>query len=90
MEMINNKDLFITLLKSFEYIIDNDNIINILNNNIIEKYYINQEKYQIYKLTNIKYFSTYFIDNDILFINNVIDGYIKYIKNNDNIYEKYL
>jgi hypothetical protein len=89
-EMINNKDLFINILKSFENILNSENIINIIDNNIIEKYYINKDKYEIYKLTNIKYFSTYFIENDILYINGVINGYMKYIKNNDNIYERYL
>jgi len=90
LEMINNKDLFIKLLQSFEYIINNENTINIINNNIVEKYYINKDKYEIYKLTNIKHFSRYFIDNDILYINHVINGYSKYIKNNNNIYERFL
>lgn len=89
-EMINNKDLFINILKSFENILNSENIINIIDNNIIEKYYINKDKYEIYKLTNIKYFSTYFIENDILYINGVINGYTKYVKSNDNIYERYL
>jgi hypothetical protein len=88
MEMINNKGLFINLLSTFEYLLNNEFIINIKNKDIIEKYYINKEKMIIYKLTNIKYFSTYYIDNDnILYINNVINGYIKYIKNKENIYE---
>ena len=92
MEMINNKHLFINILESFENLLNSDNVINIINNNIIEKYYINKEELKIYKLSNIKYFSTYFIDNNtknLLYINNVINGYEKYIKNENNIFEKY-
>jgi hypothetical protein len=88
MEMINNKDLFINVLVLFENLINNDNIINIKNNNMIEKYYINKEKLIIYKLSNIKYFSNYYIDENILYINNVINKYEKYIKNENNIFEK--
>jgi hypothetical protein len=88
MEMINNKHLFINILISFENLLNNEYVINIDNNNIIEKYYINKDKLEIYKLSNIKYFSKYFIDNNILYINNVINGYEKYIKNDNNIFEK--
>jgi hypothetical protein len=92
MEMINNKNLFINVLILFENLINNDNIINIKNNNMIEKYYINKEKLIIYKLSNIKYFSNYYIGENntknILYINNVINGYEKYIKNKNNIFEK--
>ena len=91
MEMINNKNLFINILESFENLLNSNNVINIRNNNIIEKYYINKEELKIYKLSNIKYFSTYFIDNNIetvLYINNVINGYEKYIKDENNIFEK--
>jgi hypothetical protein len=90
-EMINNKGLFIDILESFENLLNSNNVINIRNNNITEKYYINKEELRIYKLSNIKYFSTYFIDNNIetvLYINNVISGYEKYIKNENNIFEK--
>lgn len=86
-EMINNKDLFITILNTFEYMINNDNIINIKNNNIIEKYYIDNSKLLIYKLTNINFFSQFYINADGLYINNVINGYVKYILNNDGVYE---
>ena len=86
-EMIHNKDLFITILSTFEYLMNNDNIINIEHNNIVEKYIINHNTNMIYKLTNIKYFSNYYIDKDFLYINNAIIGYNKYIKNKDNIYK---
>ena len=88
MEIINNKDKFIKLFYYFENILNNNNnVIHIKNNNIIEKYYIDENKMQIFKLTNIKFFSTYFINEDILFINNVINGYEQYRKIN-NIFEK--
>jgi hypothetical protein len=86
--MINNKDIFIDLLNTFEYLINSENILNICINNVIEKYYIDKEKSIIYKLTNLNYYANYFIGNDeILYINNVISGYDKYIKN-ENIYVK--
>jgi FkbM family methyltransferase len=40
MEMINNKKLFITILDTFEYILNNSHIVNIKRNNVIEKYYV--------------------------------------------------
>ena len=87
-EMYYNKDLFINILKSFENIIYNTtNVINIKNNNIIEQYYIDYNKKMIFKLSNMKYFSTFFIEGNNLYINNVISGYQKFIKNNNNIYE---
>jgi len=89
LEMINNKHIFIKLLESFENIINNTNVINIKNNNnIIEKYYIDHSKLKIFKLTNINYFSQFHIYNNNLYINNVINGYDEYIKNENNIYEK--
>ena len=91
MEMINNKYLFINILVLFENLLNSNNVINIKYNNIIEKYYINKEELKIYKLSNIKYFANFFIDNNaknILYINNVINGYEKYIKNNENIFIK--
>lgn len=88
-EIINNKDHFINLFKIFESILNSEYVINIKNNNIIEKYYLDPKEMKIYKLTNIKYYSTYIIENNILFINNVINGYEKYIKNN-NVYVKEL
>jgi hypothetical protein len=87
-EIINNKQLFINLLVLFENLINGDNIINIKNNNFIEKYHINKDKYEIYKLTNIKYFSKYFMENNIIYINNVINGYEIYVKNEKNVFEK--
>lgn len=87
MEMINNKDLFITFLTTFEYLMNNENILNICNEDIVEKYYIDKEKSEIYKLTNIKYFSKYYLEDGILYINNVINEYDKFIKNNNNVYE---
>jgi hypothetical protein len=88
LEMINNKHIFIKLLESFENIINNTNVINIKNNNIVEKYYIDHSKLKIFKLTNINYFSQFHIYNNNLYINNVISGYDEYIKNEYNIYEK--
>lgn len=87
MEMINNKDLFITFLTTFEYLMNNENILNICNEGIVEKYYIDKEKSEIYKLTNIKYFSKYYLEDGILYINNVINEYDKFVKNNNNVYE---
>jgi hypothetical protein len=80
------KYLFTGLLDTFENIVNGNNIIHIKNNNIIEKYYIN-DNFTIFKLTNMRYFSTYFIENDILFINSVINEYEKYKKIN-GIFEK--
>jgi len=89
-EILKNKNLFIDILLSFENILNSDNIIHIQNNNMIEKYYMNKNKLEIYKLSNIKYFSHFFIEDNILYINNVINGYEKYICNENNIYEKSL
>ena len=88
LEMINNQHIFIKLLEDFENIINSTNVINIKNNNIIEKYYIDTSKSKIFKLTNINYFSQFHIYNNNLYINNVINGYDEYIKNEHNIYEK--
>jgi hypothetical protein len=88
MEMINNKHLFIRLLEYFENIVNSSNVINIKNNNVIEKYYIDNNILRIFKLTNINYFSQFYIYNNYLYINNVISGYDEYIKNEHNIYEK--
>ena len=86
-EMINNKDLFITLLTTFEYLMNNENVLNICNEGVIEKYYIDKEKSEIYKLANIKYFSKYYLEDNVLYINNVINEYDRFIKNNNNVYE---
>lgn len=87
LEIINNKDNFINIFKNFEKILNSDTIINIKNNNIIEKYYLDEHKKIIFKLTNINYYTTYFIENDNLFLNNVINGYDNYKKIN-NVFEK--
>jgi hypothetical protein len=87
LEMINNKGLFIQILSTFEYIMDNDNIINIKNNNCIEKYYYDKDKKQIFKLMNINLFSNAFLDNDVLYVINALDGIYKFVKNNENIFE---
>ena len=84
-EMINNKNLFITILSTFEDIMHN-NIINLKKDNFIEKYYYDKNKYQIFKLTNINLFSNAYLDNNELYIINVLNGIHKYIKN-DNIFE---
>ena len=87
MEMINNKDLFITFLTTFEYLMNNEYILNICNEDVVEKYYIDKEKSEIYKLTNIKYFSKYYLEEDVLYINNVINEYDRFVKNKNNVYE---
>lgn len=87
LEIIKNKENFINVFNTFENIINCESVINIKNNDITEKYYIDNNR--IFKLTNNKFFSyCYLNDNNILNINNVIVGYEKYIKNDDNIYEK--
>lgn len=85
LEMIHNKDLFISLLNTFENILNSKNILHIKNNTIIEKYYIDTTKNTIFKLSNMKHFANYYMENDILYINNVINGYEKYVKK-DNYY----
>jgi hypothetical protein len=90
LEMINNKDLFITILNTFEFLTSNENIIEIKHNNKIEKYFLDYNKLIIYKLTNINFFSQFYINTDGLFINNVMTGYDKYILNIDQVYEKEL
>jgi len=91
LEMILNKNLFLTILNTFEFILNNENnIIHIKKNNLIEKYYIEKNKdslYTIFKLSNIKYHSNCIIDNDLNELKIItIFGYIIYKKNNDNIY----
>ena len=90
-EIINNKEHFLNLFILFENIINNNkNVISIKSNDIIEKYYLESNKSNemiIFKLTNINYFSTYFLEDNILYINNVINGYDTYIKNENNIFE---
>jgi hypothetical protein len=82
-----NKQVFIDLLIYFENLLNNPNIINIKYNNIIEKYYIDDKKKTIFKLSNLKYFSKYYIYNNVLYINNVIRGYDKYVKiENSDVY----
>ena len=86
-EIIENKHLFIEILDFFEKIIvsNNPNVVIIKNkNNIIEKYYLDTDKQTIFKLSNIKYFSKFYILKDYLYINNVINGYEKYIKTFEN------
>ena len=88
MEIIYNKDSFIQLFTCFEYLINNPTIIHIMNNKIIEKYYIDKDQLKIYKLTNICYCSHYYMDNNVLYINNAISGFEIYILNEQQIYEK--
>jgi len=86
-EMINNKDLFINVLISFENLLEN-NILNIKHRNMIEKYYYDKDKMQIFKLTNIRYFSNAYLENnDVLYILSIIDGTYKFKKNEENIFE---
>jgi hypothetical protein len=85
LEIINNKDLFLTILLTFENIMEN-NIINLKKDDYIEKYYYDKDKYQIFKLTNINLFSNAYLENDILYIVNALNGIQKF-KKNDNIFE---
>ncbi len=88
MEMINNKHLFIDILLKFEAIMNNNNVLNIKYNDIIEKYYYDNLKMQLFKMTNINLFSNAYLDkNNTLYITNAITGVIKFTKNNDNIFE---
>lgn len=85
-DIIENKHLFTDLLDYFENLMlyNNTTIIMIENrDNIIEKYYLDAVTQTIFKMSNIKYFSKYYILNGDLYINNVINGYEKYIKTND-------
>lgn len=95
-EMILNKNLFITILNTFEYIINNkNNIIHLKKNGIVEKYFLQHDEksknpniYKIFKLTNINNFSKCFYDKELgkLYIITVF-GTFNFIKNN-NIYEE--
>jgi hypothetical protein len=85
LEMINNQDLFVTVLSTFEYIMEN-NIIHLRKNNFVEKYYYDKEKYQLFKLTNINLFSNAFLENNVLYVINALDGIYKYVKK-DGIFE---
>lgn len=85
-EILQNKHLFTDLLDYFENLMlhNNTTIIMIENrDNIIEKYYLDVTTQTIFKMSNIKYFSKYYILNGDLFINNVINGYEKFIKKDD-------
>jgi hypothetical protein len=85
-EITQNKNLFIDLLDYFENLMLHNNTAVIMIENkdkIIEKYYLDATIQTIFKMSNIKYFSKYYILNDDLFINNVINGYEKFIKKND-------
>jgi len=87
LEMINNKDLFISILNTFEYILEN-NVLNIEYNEIIEKYYYDKDKYQLFKLTNLNLFSNAFLENnETLYIINSLEGNYKFTKNENNIYK---
>lgn len=85
-EMLQNKHLFIELLEYFENIMVHNNTIVIMirnKENIIEKYYLDTNTQTIYKMSNIKYFSKYYILNDDLYINHVINSYEKFVKKGD-------
>jgi hypothetical protein len=89
-EMITNKNLFITILESFEFLMNNDNVINIFEDNEIQKFYLDFDKKLIFRMANIKYFSTFYFEDKILFIDSkMIDyGYEKFILNKDGLYHK--
>jgi len=91
MIMIENKDLFINILKNFEYILNFENILNIRNNdnpNIIEKYYMDKENNKIYKLVDIKiWFEYIFIDELLIIYEDNSNSKKIYMKNDNNIYE---
>lgn len=96
-EMVTNKNLFLTMLDTFEYILNNKHtIIHIKQNNIIQKYYLKQDErhknykiYKIFKLTDINNFSKCYYDKEIgkIFIITVFKTFI-FQKNNDNIFEE--
>jgi hypothetical protein len=79
-------NLFIELLNFFENLFIYENVIKIKNKNIIENYYLDAPKQQIFKLSNLKYFSNYYMNDNILYINNVINGYEKYIKDYNEVF----
>lgn len=86
-EMLQNKHLFIDLLEYFENLmIHNNNYVIMIENKdgIVEKYYLDSKNNTIFKMSNIKYFSKYYILNGDLYINNVINGYEKFVKKKDD------
>jgi len=83
--LVCKKELFTNILEDFENLLNNhSNIIEIENQNGIEKYYLDFEKKTIFKLTDLNLFSTFHIENDILYINTAIYGYEKYYYHLEN------
>jgi hypothetical protein len=95
-EMILNKDFFITLLNTFEYIVNNkNNIIHLKKNGIVEKYFLqndnkNDKIFKIFKLNNINNYSKCYYDEKLgeIFITTVFSIYF-FKKNKDNIFEEF-
>lgn len=86
-EMIKNKERFIKVLEDFESIMSHPNVIEIEQNDNIEKFYIDKEKNQIFKLCDLNSFSFFFIYEDVLYIKTAVYGYQKYLFNkNTNRY----
>jgi len=90
--LIEQRELFTNVLESFEDLMNkNENIINVNNNNNIEKYIIDKSKSKIFKLTNLNYHSDYFMDENILIINTALYGNQIFEKNIEtNIFIKEL
>jgi len=83
MIIIHHKDLFIGMLEHFESIMNHPNVIDIERLDKVEKYYLDREKKQIFKLCNLDLFSFFYIDNDLLYINTAIHGYETYLYNHE-------
>jgi len=80
MEMINNKGLFITILNTFEHIFTN--VIDLKYNGEIEKYYIDNDKYMIFKLSDMSNCFKFDIDNE----HNLVINNISYKKYENGVY----
>ena len=70
---------------------NNEYIINIRNNDILEKYLIDYNKLKIFKLNNLNNHSDFFIKDNFLIINTALYGNQFFEKNLEtNIFEKYI
>jgi len=74
-EMTYYKQIFIDILEMFEGLMHHPNVIEIEHEDHIEKYYIDMDKNQIFKLSDIHMFSSFYIKDDTLYIKTGIYGY---------------
>jgi hypothetical protein len=90
--LIEERDKFIIVLKYFEDLMNNNEcIINVRNNNILEKYLIDNNKSKIFKLNNLNNHSDFFIEDNILIINTALYGNQIFQKDLEtNIFEKFV